>query len=192
MAAQFPDSIQYNGEAYAIAGLRGNGLLDLSAMGVHSHSYATACYRGYVSHYECKDDFLTLQDFTVFTGGAKLQDLHGIQPSEVLHGMASCYSGLKLPCPLDGDLVVVRDYSYREFGGVTPQPAAYHIVKELRFINGRLVEELDHSKALESIRIQLAAFEQRRQDEDWTDEEYDEYRAAMWSFAPDMEEQPPF
>jgi len=46
MTAQFPDTIELDGEAYAIAGVQGAGLFSPVEHGLRPVARITACWRG--------------------------------------------------------------------------------------------------------------------------------------------------
>lgn len=70
MTAQFPDTIDLDGEEYAVAGVRGSGLFQPLEHGLKPVPRVTACWRGYVCHYALAGDQLLLRGLEVSTAEA--------------------------------------------------------------------------------------------------------------------------
>ena len=111
---------------------------------------ATACYRGYVCHYACIDNRL----FLIWLGVLQEEDVElpliegvSVKPDNILF---SKYENLKIPCPLSGGLILVRNPVGLE--GDFPSPRDFTEVLEVLFENGMLQQEIDHSKTVAELR----------------------------------------
>lgn len=65
MTAQFMDELWFRGGAYAISAVEGGPLFDPSAHGLHPGPWGTACYRGFVCHYEIAEGRLHLRRLSI-------------------------------------------------------------------------------------------------------------------------------
>ena len=168
MTKQIPDKVLYKGQEFILAGLKGTRLFTPMDFGISSEmmGVATACYRGYCCQYECIDNKL----FLIWLGLLQEEDvelplIEGVaaQSNNILF---SSYENIKIPCPLSGGLILVRNPVGLE--GDLPSPMDFEDVVEVLFEDGLLHREIDHSKTVARLRKTV----------------------DDWSFVSDYEQQP--
>jgi hypothetical protein len=79
MTGQMPDKFLYKGEFYDLIGIKGEGLYTPEDFGMEPHSTCTACWRGYLNHYQCSEKEFTLEKMLVNTKDPP--EINGVKPA---------------------------------------------------------------------------------------------------------------
>ncbi|TFG13118.1 hypothetical protein EU537_07345 [Candidatus Thorarchaeota archaeon] len=154
MTGQIPDFVLYHGEEYDLVGIDGRGLLSPHDFGLAPKSPHTACWRGFVMYYECKENRLTLQGMDVHSDAAPM--INGAKPEE--RGESSFryhYEGIDVEVPFTGTLILARDFideMYVHMG--FQRPHAFKTVIELTVENGHILQSRELSSQMEEQRKQ--------------------------------------
>ncbi len=110
----------------------------------------------YYGAYELIDYQLYLHEFTV-TSDREYPTINGVKPdvfySEKIMSTAE-YQNLSLALDFTGAMIVVNEF-IKDYGNDKMQAFNYKYVKELIFLNGKLVTTINHSKAMQRIRRNL-------------------------------------
>jgi hypothetical protein len=148
MTRQIPDKVLYKDQEYILAGLRGHGLFTPLDFGIHREmmAIATTCIRSYYSQYACLQNQLFLIGLTiVHQENVQLPFIERV-PAQLQNIHSSSYNHLRVPCPLSGGLILVRNPI--GLGGDFPNPVSYEEVIELLFEDGVLQRMIDHSSTV--------------------------------------------
>jgi hypothetical protein len=165
MTAQFPDIIRYQGEEYAIIGVKGGDLLTPKDFGMEVATWHTGCYRGYVATFECVKGELFLTELQIggLLEGSEWKTINGVQPH------SGVYRNLNVETYFSGGILIASGfinalYVHMGFG----KPYQFECVCELLFHEGTLVEEIDRSAEAAAWRDHVLRLqeERRRQYED--------------------------
>jgi len=152
MTGQIPDFIVYDDKEYDLVGVRGEGLLTPQDFGLIPKSPHTACWRGFVMYYECRDNRLLLHAMDVHADTAPV--IKGVKAKE--QGNSSFnyhYEGIDIDVPFSGSLVLAREFidsMYIHMGFQHPQ--AFKTVIELIVENGSIADVVDLSKKIKKAR----------------------------------------
>lgn len=146
VTAQVSDSVCYQGEWYALAGVRPRrgALFDPSQYDLRVRPITTACWRGYVCTYEVDDDRLELVSVDLGVSDPPTE-LFGAPVSQGSFGSAR-YEPIRVPQPFDGGLLIASEFLpdlYVHMG--FHQAWKYRHVLELIFADGHLTEAHDRS-----------------------------------------------
>ena len=142
MTAQIGDTVIYQGKAWDLAELSGEGLFDPAAWGLPLVPMTSACWRGHVCRYEVKDGALYLAGLRLALGRAGT-NLGTFEAAELTQA----------PLPFTGRLILARQPVARLQGNMGFPPAwTYRRVRELRFRRGRLAGEQDVSANMAAVR----------------------------------------
>lgn len=167
MTAQLSDTLEYRKHAFQLAGVKGTELFEPAAHGLSPRPMSTACYRGFLCAYRVADKRLLLEELRI-----------GLEPAEeeavragrgrLLFGKRPRYSSethervvyerLRGPVPFSGGLLVTRGFARGQQVHLSLHPAwNAKEVHELLFEEGRLVEAIDCSEAMDRVRERLRA-----------------------------------
>ncbi len=167
MTKQIPDRVLYKGQEYVLAGLKGTGLFTPIDFGISSEmtGITTVCYRRYFCTYECTDNKLFLVELVLVhrqDNDIELPVIEGIRsksiPPKSGTFLFNCYEELKIPCPFTGGLLLVCN-PINEVGHF-PSPIEFEEVIEIRFQEGKLQKEIDHSLSVSGLRKQVIRFDE--------------------------------
>ena len=112
---------------------------------------ATACYRGYFCKYDCTKDNLFLVELAVIgRDNLELPLIEGVSAKTDGIRFFHTYENLRIPCPLSGGLVLVRNPV--GLVGHFPSPIEFEEVVEILFEQGLLQMEINHSKKVAELR----------------------------------------
>ena len=153
LTRQTPDTVIYDNTKYALAGLKGTGLLKPTDLGITPCIMATFCYRGYICQYELIDENLYLKNMKVRTMENQYPIVGAVSPTLSL-GIVGHYEDLNLFCKFSGGLILVRDALPR-IRSVTPNPPSFSTVIEMILNDGNLEQLIDHSKKMDELRSQI-------------------------------------
>jgi hypothetical protein len=151
MTKQIPDRVLYKGQEYILAGLKGHGLLTPWDFGIPREmlAMATTCTRSYYSQYECLDNQLFLMELTIVHQENVQLPLIERVSAQSQNSHFSSYSPLRVPCPLSGGLILVRNPIGLECD--FPNPVDFEEVTELLFEDGILQRMIDHSTTVAAL-----------------------------------------
>ncbi|MEW6736813.1 MAG: hypothetical protein AB1489_36330 [Acidobacteriota bacterium] len=161
MTAQISDTIKFDGKDYNIAGVKGNGLFNPHEHGLSVEMISTACWRGYYCSYKVNNEELYLQDVSVGLDEDNKR-LLAKKSGPYLFGKlpkhnkeAWCYDFLDLnwKVPFNGGILAGLGFVRELYVHMGFHPAwKYRSVVELIFEEGVLLETLDRSTEMASIR----------------------------------------
>jgi hypothetical protein len=147
VTAQVSDSVCYQGEWYALAGVqfrRGGPLFDPSHYGLRVTKITTACWRGYVCRYEVNDGRLELVSVDLGLDNPPAE-LFGALVSKGPFGSAR-YEPIRVPQPFDGAMLIASELLPDLYVHMGYHPAwKYNHVFALNFVSGHLNNAHDHS-----------------------------------------------
>ncbi|GAA2438162.1 hypothetical protein GCM10010191_61650 [Actinomadura vinacea] len=164
MTGQISDEVTYRGKPYALTGANGTGLFDPASLGLRVRMISTACWRGYVAGYAVLDDALKLTRLEL--GLDDRPEVFGVRPDEPHDPEEAedsenflppprhpAYSGLDVPVPFTGGLLIGRDFDSSYYVHMGYQAGwKYEDLQELIFEDGRLVEAHDRSRTAARMR----------------------------------------
>jgi hypothetical protein len=152
MTGQIPDFILYDNEEYDLVGFRGEGLLTPQDFGLTPKSPHTACWRGFVMYYECRENRLLLHAMDVHTNTAPV--INGVKATDGGNSSFNYhYEGIDVDVPFSGSLVLAREFidsMYVHMGFQRLQ--AFKTVLELIVKNGHIVKAVDQSEKIKKAR----------------------------------------
>lgn len=164
MTAQINDRFAFRGKPYALAGMKGTGLFDPHALGVHPRSLSTACWRGFHCLYEVTDAAIELRELAIGldAGDAakaergELPGLEGAVP-EKDKWSGHVYKGVAVRVPFTGGILLADGFVQELYVHMGFHPAwKYREVHELLFEDGRLLHAQDRSAAMAALREKLS------------------------------------
>jgi hypothetical protein len=160
MTAQVPESIQYHGQAYSIAGKNGTGLFDPTQHGVQPVGRCTACWRGYYCSYSVDEQRLLLVALRL-NADQPAPTLFGVHPKPQMRSFRghefrvwdAVYEPLRHAVPYTGGLLLARDFIQESYVHMGFHPAwKYREVHELVFRDGELEHAMDRSGQIAELR----------------------------------------
>jgi hypothetical protein len=155
MTAQIMDSFDYKGASYDLVGCDGTGLVHPEMFGMRPSMIHTGCYRGYFARYAFEEDNLFLKEmtvgpvFTLIFFQRRWKTIQGALPTLGQGGAegAAVYSGLSLPVPFTGRLLLARDFAREHYVHMGFQkPSAYETLVLLKLQGGKVTEARDLSE----------------------------------------------
>ncbi len=160
MTAQVNDTVKYDGIVYAIAGISGEALFDPASLGIEPAGLCSACWRGFVCHYEVRAQGLTLSELELsLDGRSQAPTVFGVPPGERgLWGIP--YKGIDQLIPFSGGLLLGDGFIEEMYVHMGFHPAyAYRRVQELIFDQGRLTKATDLSADMAKCRREIGGRE---------------------------------
>lgn len=159
MTAQISDSFTYRGEEHDLVGIQGKGhLYEPSEHGIRCVMIHTACWRGYYAHYDVRDAELRLAKLTMRVAPETPRPVTvlGVGPKSSDDDGFLVFDPIDRRYPFTGSLRLGKDFIEELYVhmGFHP-PWKFRVVHELAFEDGRLVREVDCSKAMAKIRARL-------------------------------------
>lgn len=158
MTAQISDSFTYRGEDHSLVGIKGKGrLYDPTEHGIRCVMIHTACWRGYIAEYAVADGELRLAKLTMRVAPETPRPVTvlGVAPTSDVDGRLD-FGAIDRRFPFTGSLRLGKDFIQELYVHMGFHPAwKFRVVHELTFEDGRLVREVDCSKAMEKIRARL-------------------------------------
>jgi hypothetical protein len=152
MTGQIPDTCDYAGRRWDLAGYSGGALPSPLDFGMRVVSTNTGCWRGYILRLAVEDGRLLLSEMEVGHAPEGYLPVGGVTPEAGEYG-AMTYRGLRLPLSFSGQLLLCRDFireRYIHMGFQAPQ--SYGSVVELDIADGRLSGETDRSAEMARVR----------------------------------------
>ncbi|MGY5851972.1 MAG: hypothetical protein RTU92_00225 [Candidatus Thorarchaeota archaeon] len=168
MTAQIPDEYRYEGEAYSLVGMKGEGLYTPQEFGMNPQAPSSACWRGYIMRYDCIDGQLVLDGMTVYSEEGPT--INGVEPTASQEGfrtshavayavfggrpLAKVYENLKMKTKFTGSILLAKDFireMYIHMG--FQRPIAFKTVLELQIQDGDIINVSDLSEKMEEIRM---------------------------------------
>jgi hypothetical protein len=160
MTAQINDKVFHQEIEFTLVSSEGVGLFHPQDHGITPRGFATNCWRGWHVKYLIKDNFLLLQQVKIgFIGkdkeNAKMGRgplLFGFLPEYESYGK---YQNLSEPISFTGTMILGTDFIHQLcFANGFPPSWKYAQVKEIRFEEGHMVEDIDKSDEIARIRPQ--------------------------------------
>lgn len=162
MTQQWPDQVVFEGVSCDLVCWAGGELFDPRAHGLNPGEWCTALNRGWRAHYRVGerlfiDELLLHHETPGFT--AKQHDRMRGPPINGVHAQAyprgggnSHYLGLALPIAFGGGLLIGDGDAIERFQRGSPPAWAYLRLRELVFVDGALIEAVDHSAIAAGLR----------------------------------------
>jgi hypothetical protein len=168
MTAQIPDRFKYRGKDYSLAEQRGTGLFNPKAHRMKLTAPHTACWRGFVAHYEVRNDQLRLNALCLWSDQVETLPLllYGaplhLREGEVVDPLYGSYDGAYENCPepvlYTGSLLLADGFISELYEHMGFHPAwKYREVQELHFRQGALVKVRDLSEDMRRLRRKRSA-----------------------------------
>lgn len=162
MTAQDPDVVLFEDREHDLVGIDGDGPFHPADHDMRPQATSTACWRGFVCHYEVVDERLLLGSLDVnldpLEGTAERRPpLNGVPPVHDAGGMFDTrYEKVSLALPFTGGLLIARDFQEELYVHMGFHPAwKYAEVHELRFEDGRLTSSEDVSAKMRHVREEM-------------------------------------
>src|SRR5687768_10052221 len=156
MTKQIPDIVLYKDEEFILAGLKGSRLFHPMDFGITSDmmDVTTACYRRYFCEYASVDRQLFLTGLSIIQReDIEFPLIEGVAAKSDGSGLAHSYENLRVPCTFSGGLILVRNPV--GLVGDYPSPIEFEEVVEVLFEEGRLEQEIDHSRTVAGLRKEV-------------------------------------
>jgi hypothetical protein len=147
MTAQIMDRFLFKGKEYRLVGGEGGPLISPQDFGMEPGFLHTACWRGFYSTYEIKDDQIFLVEMTMRERKGNYIAINNTMPKVADH--QASYEEIYLPVPFTGSLLLAKDFFdqlYVHMG--FQEPTSFKTVLELTFKDGRLTDIKDRSKEM--------------------------------------------
>ncbi|MBT3806160.1 MAG: hypothetical protein HOG03_16400 [Desulfobacula sp.] len=166
MTAQISDTFIYKKNTYSMIGKMGGDLFSPFKYSMIPEMLSTACYQGYYSTYEIKDEKLYLQRLTIRDKNGNYPPINGIDPGK--QEFEANYKDLNLIIPFDGKLRLAKGFINDFYIHMGFQKAsAFKKILDITFEDGRVTEVLDRSK---EAKVQRGAFKKKYDsNEDWNE-----------------------
>lgn len=176
MTGQIPDEFRYEGEQYSLIGIKGEGLYTPPDFGMQPRSASTACWRGYVMKFDCRDGYLILNGMNVNV--EKPPTVNNVEPIIMTEKMlekewgsfTAIYKELGLKTKFTGSLLLGKDFIQEMYVHMGFQRViAYRTVLEIHVENGEISSVNDLSEKIEKIRMrnhEKGAYPESDSDED--------------------------
>lgn len=162
MTAQLCDQVMFEGVSCDLVCWTGGELFDPRVYGVNPVSYLTSLNRGWLAHYRVERR-LSLEELMLehevvgandkLTRHGRAPAINGVEPD--LKKEWPCnghYRELNLPIAFGGGMLIGDGDAIERFGRGSPPAWAYRRLRELVFIDGELIEAIDHSTIAAALR----------------------------------------
>ena len=154
MTAQIMDRFVFRGEEYRLVGGEGGPLVSPQDFGMEPGFIHTACWRGFYSTYEIKDDQIFIVEMTMRESKGNYKAINNKMPE--VTGNQALYEEIYLPVPFTGRLLLAKDFIQELYVHMGFQePTSFKTVLELTFKDGCLIDFQDKSKEMEQERATL-------------------------------------
>ncbi|MFW9786933.1 MAG: hypothetical protein ACFFE2_11910 [Candidatus Thorarchaeota archaeon] len=154
MTGQVADEFRYNGEAYALVGISGEGLYTPADFGMTTRMASTACWRGYQMFYDCVDGELILD--TMLANPEVPKPVNGIEPRKLENSFMFplVYENLRLKTKFTGRILLGRDFIDEMYVHMGFQSAeSFRTVIEIEIKDGEIIKETDLSQSMAERRL---------------------------------------
>jgi len=186
------DSFQLDGEKWSLWLIAGQGFFEPDDHDFQRGFGSTACYRGYVCTYGLREERLELVRLINGRTLLKAKPFRGIEPTlfnpqdeDYDHFVG--YDDIGLPIPFSGGIVLVHGKAIGGRSGIGPELVfRFAEVRELLFLEGRLVENIDRSEEMEKLREELSGWNVTHSTER-TKENREDYSNKVWGIYYEME-----
>jgi hypothetical protein len=149
LTGQVSDGFRYNGEAFALVGIQGEGLPTPADFGMQTKMASTACWRGYQMFYDCVNSELLLD--TMFANPTELKPVNGVEAKEPEESwlFKYVYENIGLKTKFTGRILLGKDFIHEMYVHMGFQsPESYQTVIELEIKNGDIISETDLSSTM--------------------------------------------
>jgi len=165
MTIQISDKVLYDDSKYdLIACTGGKNIFDPSAHGITPAMINTACWRGYISTYNIKDNVLYLEKLVIQSANENYPEINGktpvLKPSDTnnTNKPAEKYSGpyqydLDMPVSFTGKVILGEQAQDILFQSGHHQVYDYEKVLLIQLENGVVTDIQDLSKKIKTIRL---------------------------------------
>ncbi len=152
MTAQVPDQFKFNEEEYSIIGVKDSHLFNPKDFNLKPRMASTACYRGFVVEYNCKNNELIVENLLINL--EKPSKINGIKPKKIYsYGLKYLYENLNLKLNFTGKILIARDFIDEMYVHMGYQrPIAFKKVIELQIEKGTIINTTDFSSIIAKLR----------------------------------------
>ncbi len=156
MTGQIPDKFHYEGDEYDLVGLNGESLYEPMDFGITTKAASTACWRGYMMFYDCRNGQMILDQMHTRTDDKIV--VNGITPriadeSSTFSFFNTIYEDLDLKVKFTGSILLATDFISEMYVHMGFQkPESYRKVLEIHLVDGDITEVRDLSDEMESRR----------------------------------------
>ena len=154
MTGQIHDLLDYKGKEYTLVGYKGKKLFSPLDYNMKPRMTSTACKRGFVLKYSCKNDLLIVEKLEINVEEAK--EIYGVKGTRCTGEhirFQYCYENLNLEIPFSGKLLIATNFIDEMYVHMGFQRAiAFKKVLELKFKEGKIIAKKDISSEMEKKR----------------------------------------
>jgi hypothetical protein len=153
MTAQIPDQFTYKNEEYSIVGINGPSLFNPEDYDLNPIMAHTACYRGYVASFNCRNNELVIESL-LLNQQDKPPKINGIKPKKTsTSGLKYQYSDLNQKLNFTGKILIAKDFINEMYVHMGYQrPIAFETVIELQIDKGNITNVADFSPIIAKLR----------------------------------------
>ncbi len=158
MTGQIEDTYRYKGKEHSIIAMTTPIEFDPEEYGFHPEAPHTACWRGYVCHYDIVANQLALTKLEIFCGENPYPVFDGVAPVKDRRKWSNMmiYRNLRHVIDYDGSIVVGSGFLNQYYIHMGFQRAwAYENVYELMFEHGKVIKTVDHSDFVQKFRDEI-------------------------------------
>ena len=145
MTAQIHDTVLFNDESCWLIGVSGGELINPLLFGMVPKIISTACYRGYYTTYEVKDNNLFLQEISIKEQNKNYSLIFGTEPKMLEINLAT-YLSLNVKFSFTGSIRIASDFipEFHIHMGFQ-KPTAFNKVLDIKILEGEILEVEDRS-----------------------------------------------
>jgi hypothetical protein len=151
VTAQISDTFIYNGDEYALIGMKGGDFVSPEQFGMEPEMLHTACYRGFYATYELTKDSLYLRELTLREKNGRYVPIGDTQPEQEQY--QATYHNLSVAVLFTGKIRLAKDFIQELYVHMGFQkPTAFKTVLDVTLQDGKVVAILDRSAEMEQKR----------------------------------------
>ncbi|MHA1680452.1 MAG: hypothetical protein ACTSUE_05550 [Promethearchaeota archaeon] len=154
MTGQISDKVKFKNEEYELIGINGTGLFEPEQFGINPFGSCTACWRGYIMIYECKENEFLLKHMRVSTK-EKPQSIKGVKAKPSKDFLMYTYNNLNLKTEFTGTILIGKDFIRQMYVHMGFQrPICFKKVLEFTIENGNITAMKNLSSEIKQQREQ--------------------------------------
>jgi hypothetical protein len=193
MTAQINDVFLYSSDSnkcsnYALVGITGNEILEISSLGLYPVPVSTASWSGHRKYYSIIDSQLVLSGLDINLGKSQTKAAPAINGVSATHDadnllFNSRYEGINLLLTYSGKLLIAVGFIADLYDHMGFHPSwKFKIVHELEFVgDGHLINEIDISDENAALRQRIMLADQYRLGDDATIKDIETYVTNSFS-----------
>jgi len=193
MTAQINDVFLYSSNSnncsnYALVGITGNAILEISSLGLYPMPVCTASWSGHRKYYSIIDSQLVLSGLDINLGESQAKTaptINGVSATYDADNLLfnSHYEGINLRLTYSGKLLIAAGFIAELYDHMGFHPSwKFKIVHELEFVgDGRLINGIDRSDENAALRQRIMLADQHRLGDDATIKDIETYVTNSFS-----------